>query len=88
MPNASQGAYGLATNAGTAANANSLSTGNALLSGMGAGATTTLNGRQIAQNGLSSILSNQTSSYNAAAAAEGQGTGALIGAGATIAVAI
>lgn len=84
LPGASQGAYGLAVGAGTAANQNNMAPGQAYMGAMGQSNATTMNGRQIAMTGLTSILNSQTSAYNAAASGEGQSTGALIGGAATI----
>lgn len=84
MPGASQGAYSLANSAGNSATQNQMAPGQALLGGMAQSNATTMQGRQIAMQGLTGILSNQTSAYNAGAASDGAGMGALIGGGATI----
>lgn len=84
LPSASQGAYGLSVNAGSAATQSQMAPGQALMSGINQSNATTMQGRQIAMQGLTGVLNSQTSAYNAGAAAEGQGTGALIGGAATI----
>ncbi|TDP63157.1 hypothetical protein [Roseateles toxinivorans] len=61
MPGASAGAYGLAVNAGNSANANNMAPGQSYMQGMNSANSTTLSGRQIAQQGLGSILGAQTS---------------------------
>jgi len=91
LPGASQGAYGLATNAGNSAVANQMQPGSALLTGMaqGAGMQQSGVGQQI--TGLGGVL-NAQNSYNsmlaqsnaANAQSGGGGLGALIGAGATL----
>jgi hypothetical protein len=88
MPGASQGAYSVATNAGNSAVSNQMAPGQAMQGAMAQSANTQLSGRQIAQQGLGSILGSQTSAYNAAAASEGKGTGALIGGAVTIGAAM
>lgn len=91
LPGASQGAYGLATNAGNAAVANQMQPGSALLTGMAQGAgmqqsgvgqqITGLGGVLNAQNSYNSMLA-QTNAANAQSG--GGGLGALLGAGATL----
>jgi hypothetical protein len=76
--------YSAGTNSGNSAMSNQMAPGAALMRGMSAGANTTMSGRQIAMSGLTGILSNQTSAYNAGINAEGEKMGALIGAGASI----
>ena len=61
---ASQGAYSLANQSGNSAVGNQTSTAGQYLQGLGAGASTILNGQQLALNGLGSVLSAQTSAYN------------------------
>ncbi|PUE08983.1 hypothetical protein B9Z51_08600 [Limnohabitans sp. T6-5] len=80
--------YSAGTNAGNSAVGNSNAIGSTLTSGMASGAGTMMQGRQQAIQGLGGILNSQTSMYNANTAADGQATGALIGGGAMIAVAI
>lgn len=77
LPGASQGAYGLAVNAGNSAGANQSQPGNNMQAGMAAGASTIGQGRSLYQNGLGSILNAQTSMY---ANAPGDQTGAIVGA--------
>nr|WP_316644177.1 hypothetical protein [uncultured Roseateles sp.] len=60
MPGASAGAYGLAINAGNSANANNMGPGQSYMQGMNSANSATLNGRQIAQQGLTGILNAQT----------------------------
>lgn len=84
MPGASQGAYGVAVGAGNSATQNQMAPGQALVGAMGQSNNTTMQGRQIAMQGLSGVLNSQTSAANAAASSEGQGMGALIGGAATI----
>lgn len=64
MPGASQGAYSVATNAGNSAVGNQMAPGQAMQSAMAQSANTQLTGRQIAQQGLGSVLGAQTSAYN------------------------
>jgi hypothetical protein len=71
MPGASQGAYGLAINAGNAANSNQMAPGSALLNGMAQGAGMQQTGMGQKVQGLGSILNSQTSMYNASMANQG-----------------
>jgi len=91
LPGASQGAYGVSTNAGNAAVANTMQPGGQLLTGMaqGAGFQQTGMGQNI--TGLGGVLNAQNSYNNmvsqantAAAGQSGQILGAAIGAGAAI----
>lgn len=64
MSGASQGAYSVATNAGNSAVGNQMAPGQAMQSAMAQSANTQMTGRQIAQQGLGSVLGAQTSAYN------------------------
>jgi hypothetical protein len=88
LTGASQGAYGLAINAGNSAGANSMAAGNQYMAGMGQGASTIASGRNMLQSGLGDILDSQTGLANGAQAAGASGTGAAIGAVGGIAVAM
>ena len=81
MPGASQGAYGLATNSGNSAVANSMQPGSQLLSGMAMGAGTQMAGSGQRIQGLGGILNSQTSMYNASQAQGDGGLGSILGAG-------
>jgi len=89
LPGASQGAYGVSTNAGNAAVANTMQPGGQLLTGMaqGAGFQQTGMGQNI--TGLGGVLNaqnsynNMVSQYNASQN-QGGGMGALLGAGAQL----
>jgi hypothetical protein len=88
LSGASQGSYGLALNAGNSANQNQMAPGQALMSGMGQGASTIMQGSGQQISGLGSILSSQTSVYGqqmASAASGAAGTGQMIGTGLGIA---
>lgn len=65
LPGASQGAYGLSLNAGNSAVQNNAQAGQQLLQGNQIGANTILNGTQQQLQGLTGILSSQTSIANA-----------------------
>ncbi|HLO63303.1 MAG TPA: tail fiber domain-containing protein, partial [Azonexus sp.] len=80
MPGASQGAYSVATNAGNSAVSNQMAPGQALQGAMAQSANTQLQGRQIAQQGLGSILSSQTSQYGANSAAGTAQSGQMLNA--------
>jgi hypothetical protein len=87
LPGASQGAYGLASNAGNSAVGNSMQPGNQLLSGaaQGAGMQQTGAGQQL--TGLGNVLSAQSAYNNMLAQSNssgGGGMGALLGAGAQL----
>ena len=85
MPGASQGAYSVATNAGNSAVSNQMAPGQALQGAMGQSSNTQLQGRQIAQQGLGSVLSSQTSYANAnQGGSDLGGLGALLGGGAKL----
>lgn len=85
MPGASQGAYGLAVSAGDSATRNQMAPGNALMGAMNQSAQTQMNGQQLAMQGLTSILGNQTSTYNASSQSSGAGDlGALMGGAASL----
>lgn len=88
LPGASQGAYGMASAAGTSANQNNMAPGQAMMNGMSAGNATIMGGRQLAQQGLGNILSSQTSAYNASMDSAGAATGAMVGGVATIGAAM
>ena len=81
LTGASQGAYGLTISSGNAAMGNQMQPGNALLGGMaqGAGMQQTGQGQRI--QGLGSILSSQTSMYNAGQNQGDGGLGDVIGTG-------
>lgn len=78
MPGASQGAYSVATNAGNSATSNQMAPGQALIGAMGQSNNTTMQGRQIAMQGLNGVLSAQTSYANANAGG-GESMGSLLG---------
>ncbi len=80
LPGASQGAYGVAVGAGNSATQNQMAPGQALVGTMGQSAGTQLQGRNIAMNGLTSILGSQTSASNASNNMMGEIVGAGIGA--------
>lgn len=65
MPGASQGAYGLATNAGNSALNNQMLPGNAMLGQKQAAAGTIMQGQGLQIQGLGNVLNSQTSAYNA-----------------------
>ncbi len=85
MPGASQGAYGVAVGSGNSAAQNQMAPGQALVGAMGQSTNTTMQGRQIAMQGLTSNLNAQTSAYNTGVNAQAEGTGALFGAASTAA---
>lgn len=64
LPGASQGAYGVAINAGNSANQNNMAPGQALMQGINQGNNTIMGGRQIAMQGLTGVLNAQTSAFN------------------------
>lgn len=85
MPGASQGAYSVATNAGNSAASNQMAPGQAMQGAMAQSASTQLNGRQIAQQGLTGVLNAQTSYANAnQGGSDLGGLGALLGGAARI----
>lgn len=82
MTGASQGAYSVANQSGNSAVANQMAPGQALQSGMAAGASTVGSGRQLLQSGLGTILGSQTdiARINAQMAMSGDdGFGSLLG---------
>lgn len=76
MPGASQGAYGLAINAGNSASANFRAPGQDYLAGMQAGNGTIMQGQGLKVQGLSNVLNAQTQFATA-----DDGSGAVLGAG-------
>lgn len=85
LSGASTGAYGLAVNAGTAANQNNAAAGQSYLSSMNQSNQTTMQGRQLAMQGLTSILGSQTSAYNAGQQSGGMGgLGSVLGGAASL----
>ncbi|MEN6540833.1 MAG: hypothetical protein ABFC67_14595 [Mizugakiibacter sp.] len=84
LPGASQGAYGMAINAGNSAAANNAAPGAQYQAGLAAGANTIGQGRQLYQSGLQGVLNTQAGMANANASANGQamaGLGSAAGAG-------
>jgi hypothetical protein len=82
LPGASQGAYGVALNAGNSAVGNQNGTGAGYMSGIHAANQTLMQGQGLKIQGLGGILNSQTSMYNAGMAASGQesaGMGAAVG---------
>lgn len=80
LPGASTGAYSAATNAGNSAVANQGAAGQAYMGSMGQAAGTTMQGRQIAMQGLTGVLNAQTSYANAVAQSNsGDSLGSLLG---------
>lgn len=82
LPGASQGAYSVSTNAGNSAVQNQMAPGQALIAGNASGAGTVATGQGLRLQGLSSILSAQTSyanAQNAATKAGGGGFGEVLG---------
>jgi len=91
LTGASQGSYGLAIQAGNAANQNNMAPGQALAAGNAAGVGTIMQGSGQNIQGQSAILGSQTSIYNAgqsASASSSAGMGSMIGGIGGIAVAI
>lgn len=84
MVGASQGAYSLANQAGNSAVANQTGTGNAYMSAMGQGIGTQMQGQQMKQQGLSSVLNNQSANFSP----QQDNTGAALGAVGGIASAV
>lgn len=64
LAGASQGAYGVALNAGNSAGVNTRAPGQDAAAGMSAGAATVAQGRSLYQQGLGQVLGAQTSIYN------------------------
>lgn len=83
LTGASQGAYGLALNAGNSAGANAQTPGAQYQAGMAAGAGTIGQGRQMYQGGLQGVLNAQTSVYNSQQES-GLDVGGLLSGGAAI----
>lgn len=80
LTGASQGAYGLALNAGNSAAGNQVAPGAQYQAGMAVGTNTIGQGRQMYQGGLQGVLNAQTSVYNA-----NQGDDGTMGAVGTVA---
>lgn len=78
MPGASQGAYGVAVGAGNSATQNQMAPGQALIGAMGQANNTTMQGRQLAMQGLTGVLNAQTS-YANAVGQSGDSFGSLLG---------
>lgn len=78
LTGASQGAYGLAINAGNAAGANQQAPGQQQMNGMAQGSNTIASGRSMYQSGLGAILNSQT--QMAANDQSGATGGAVVGA--------
>lgn len=83
LPGASTGAYGLAVNAGNSAGNNAAAPGSNYQAGLAAGSQSMAQGRNLKQQGLSSILNAQASQE-----APADNTGAIVGGVAGIAVAV
>lgn len=66
LAGASQGAYGVALNAGNSATANQQQPGQNLMAGTAQGVGTIGSGRQMYQSGLGNVLSGQLDHYNSA----------------------
>lgn len=84
LPGASQGAYGVAVNAGNSAVNNSIAPGAQLQAGTVASGNMAIQGGQIGLQGASTILNSQQAAYNTgqqAASANSAGLGNLIGMG-------
>lgn len=77
LPGASTGAYSVATGAGNSAVANQGAGGAAYLGAMGQGANTTMQGRQIAMQGLTGVLNAQGNYANSVSNSGGGGAGGL-----------
>jgi hypothetical protein len=87
LPGASQGAYSLSTGAGNSAVNNTMAPGQALQTGMAAGASTTGQGQQLQLSGLTGVLNAQTSYANNAGGSDMGGFGSLLGGAASLATA-
>lgn len=79
MPGASQGAYGVAVGAGNSAVQNQMAPGSALLGAMNQSNNTTMQGQQLAMQGIGNVLNAQTSYANAVANSGGDTFGSLLG---------
>lgn len=91
LPGASQGAYGIALNAGNSAVGNQNATSGQYIQGMNAGSSTIMQGQGLRVQGLGSILNSQTQMYGIgqqAAAADAQGQGQMAGLAVSAAIAI
>ncbi len=88
LPAASQGAYGVALNAGNSASANSQVAGSSYVNGMSQGASTIASGQSLYQQGLGSIMGSQGSISMANQNSSNEAVGAGVGAVAGIAVAV
>jgi len=88
LPNASQGAYGMALGAGNSAIQNQMAPGQAMMGQNQGAMNTIMQGQGQRIQGLGSILGSQTSMAGANAEGNGAMTGAAIGAVATVGVAI
>lgn len=87
LPQASTSAAGVASGAGTAGVNGTLGASGQYLNGMSAGTGTIMSGQQLAQQGLGSILSSQTSAFGSGQQNAGNtmsGLGSLVGAGAKL----
>ena len=84
LTGASQGAYGLALNAGNAAGANQLANGNSYLANARGAANTIGSGQQMQVQGLSSLLNTQASVYNNSQNQSSEMLGTGVGATATL----
>lgn len=78
--------YSAGTNSGNSAMTNQMAPGGAMMAGMNAGASTTMNGRQIAMTGLTGVLNSQTNYANALSQMDSGmgGLGAVLGGGAKL----
>lgn len=78
--------YSAGTNSGNSAVTNQMAPGGAMMAGMNAGASTTMNGRQIAMTGLTGVLNSQTNYANALSQMDSGmgGLGAVLGGGAKL----
>lgn len=81
LSGASTAAYGGAVGAGSAAGNSYMAPGNQFMGGLTAGGNMMGQGFGLQNQGLSSILNNQTSVYNNAMNAQGEMFGAILGAG-------
>lgn len=86
MPGASQGAYGVAMNAGNSAVQNQSGAGQALIGAMGQSNNTTMQGRQIAMQGTTGVLNAQANYANTMANQDSGlgGLGSILGGGASL----
>ncbi len=81
LPGASTAAYGLSTNAGSAAGATAAMPGNQYMAGMAQGGATSQAGYGLGVQGYGNILGAQANIYNAGLNAQGEMYGSLLGAG-------